>query len=248
VLVWNDLDVVRRAVEYWREEVAAVIAEPVMTQNGCVPPEPGYLEALRRICDQHNVLLIFDEVTTGFRLSIGGAQRLYGVTPDLAVFGKALANGFPISALAGKRKYMDLLATGACFHAGTANANTMSVAAALATIERLEQGNGAVYKELFERGKQLMDGLRRAAQAARVPVLVQGPGPMFHMGFTSQLRVRDYRDTLRYDKVKYARFCRAMLDRGIRLAGRGLWYVSAAHTADDVKTTVAAAEESLRSL
>ncbi|MBI5396255.1 MAG: aspartate aminotransferase family protein [Verrucomicrobia bacterium] len=248
VLPWNDLDLARRTVERLQDDIAAVITEPVMGHNGCVMPEQGFLEGLRRTCDTHNVLLIFDECLTGFRLSAGGAQQHFGVTPDLAVFGGAMGNGFPISALAGRRKLMDLVATGACAHAGTANAGCASVTSALATIEKLEADHGAVFKQLADRAKHLMEGLRRAAQAARVPVLLQGPGPMFHLGFTSQLRVRDYRDTTRYDRARYVRFCRAMLDHGVRLLPRGVWFVSAAHTEEDIQKTVAAAEVSLKTL
>jgi glutamate-1-semialdehyde 2,1-aminomutase len=248
VLPWNDLDLARRTVERLRDDLAAVITEPVMGHNGCVMPEHGFLEGLRRICDTHNVLLIFDECLTGFRLSLGGAQKHLGVTPDLAVFGGAMGNGFPIGAVAGRRRLMELLATGACAHGGTANAGCASVAAALATMERLERDHGAVFHQLADRAKHLMDGLRRAAQAARVPVLLQGPGPMFHMGFISQFRVRDYRDVIRYDRARYVRFCRAMLDHGVRLLNRGVWFVSAAHSEQDIEQTVAAAEASLKTL
>jgi glutamate-1-semialdehyde 2,1-aminomutase len=248
VLPWNDLDLVRRTLERRAPDIAAVITEPVMCNHGCVPPEPGFLEGLRKLCDQYGVLLIFDEIITGFRLALGGAQEFYGVTPDLATVGKALANGFPISALAGKRKVMELVARGTVMHGGTGNANIMSVAAALATLEQIENAGGEFYKRLFQRGQQLMDGLRAAAKSAGLSVLVQGPGPMFHMGFMSLRRVVDYRATLRYDRAKYNRFCAAMLDRGVWLIGRGFWYVSAAHTEQDIEQTVRAAAEALRKL
>lgn len=248
VLPWNDLDLARRTLERLRDDIGAVIAEPVMGYNGAVMPEQGFLEGLRRVCDTHNIQLIFDETLTGFRLSIGGAQKHFGVTPDLAVFGGAMAGGFPLSAVVGRRKLMDLVGTGACLQTGTANGGCVPVAAALATIEKLERDHGVAFKQLYERSKQLMDGLRHAAHAARVPVLLQGPGPMFHMGFISQLRVRDYRDTTRYDRARYARFCRAMLDHGVRLLNRGMWFVSTAHTEEDVRVTVAAAESSLKAL
>ena len=248
VLPWNDLDLARRTVERLRDDIGAVITEPVMGYNGAVMPEQGFLEGLRRVCDTHNVLLIFDECLTGFRLSPGGAQKHFGVTPDLAVFGGTMANGFPISAAVGRRKLMELVGTGACVHVGTGAGGCVPVAAALATIEKLEHDHGAAFKQLSDRSKQLMDGLRRAAHAARVPVLLQGPGPMFHMGFTSQLRVRDYRDTTRYDRARYVRFCRAMLDRGVRLLNRGVWFVSTAHTEEDIQLTVAAAESALKAL
>ncbi len=248
VLPWNDLDLARRTLERLRDDIGAVITEPVMGHNGCVMPEQGFLEGLRRACDAHNALLIFDECLTGFRLSLGGAQKLFNVTPDLAILGGTIGSGFPISALAGRRKLMDLVATGACLQTGTGNGGCASVAAALATIEQMERDQGAVFKKLADTARHLMDGLRRAAHAARVPVLLQGPGPMFHMGFFPQFRVRDYRDTTRYDRARYVRFCRAMLDHGVRLTNRGVWFVSAAHTEEDIQKTAAAAEQSLKTL
>jgi glutamate-1-semialdehyde 2,1-aminomutase len=248
VLPWNDLDLVRRTLERRAGDIAAIITEPVMCNRGCVPPQPGFLEGLRKLCDQYGVLLIFDEIITGFRLARGGAQEFYGVTPDLATCGKAMANGFPISALVGRRKPMEMLARGTVMHGGTGNANVMSVAAASATIEQIEKAGGEFYKRLFERGRQLMEGLRAAAKAAGLSVLIQGPGPMFHMGFTPLRRVVDYRGTLRYDQAKYNRFCAAMLDRGVWLIGRGFWYVSAAHTEEDIEKTLGAAKETMKVL
>src|ERR1051325_1474130 len=137
VLQWNDLDAVKRALESRPNEVAAIITEPIMCNNGCILPKAGYLEGLRALCDQHGVVLIFDEVITGFRVDLGGAQKYFGVTPDLAVFGKAFASGYPISVLAGKSKFMDLIACGKVLHAGTMNSSNPTVAASLATLDQL---------------------------------------------------------------------------------------------------------------
>jgi glutamate-1-semialdehyde 2,1-aminomutase len=243
VLPWNDLAAVERTLEARGEEVAAVITEPVMCNNGCIPPGPGYLEGLRALCDRHGVLLIFDEVITGFRLSLGGAQSFYGVIPDLAVFGKALASGYPISVLAGREGHMRLIAEGKVIHAGTMNAGNPSVAAARATLEVLESDD--VVAKLFSRGCRLANGLRRAAAETGHSVLVQGPGPMFHMGFTSAGAVESLRGMSGYDRPKYAAFVAEMQERGIRLIGRGLWYVSGAHTDEDIDQALAAARETL---
>ncbi len=246
ILPWNDLGRVERTLEAHSEELAAIITEPVMCNSGCIPPEPGFLEGLRALCDQYGLLLIFDEVITGFRIAPGGAQSRFGILPDLAVFGKAMANGYPISALVGQERWMRHIAAGTVIHAGTMNAGNPSVAAALATLGVLERVD--VYPRLFALGQELMAGLRREAAAAGHQLLVQGPGPMFHVGFTRLHTVRDFRDTLRYDKVLYGRFVLAMQERGIRLIGRGLWYVSAVHTPEEIAHCISVAGEVFQDL
>jgi len=188
-----------------------------MCNSGCIPPAPGFLEGLRALCDRYGALLIFDEVITGFRLALGGAQDYFGVVPDLAVFGKALASGYPISVLAGRERWMRRIADGGVIHAGTMNAGNPCVAAALATLDVLEREN--VPAGLGARGRRLMEGLRAAAEGTGRPLLVQGPGPMFHAGFTDRTEVNDYRDTLAYDKSLYAHFVARMQERGVRLIG-----------------------------
>jgi glutamate-1-semialdehyde 2,1-aminomutase len=239
LLPWNDLDLVERTLAEQGEEIAAVITEPVMGNAGCIEPAPGFLAGLRALCDRYGALLIFDEVITGFRLAMGGAQERYGVTPDLAVFGKALANGYPISVLAGREHCMRAIAESRVIHAGTMNSGNPSVAAAQATLEILARER--VHERLESLGARLLAGLRRAAAATRQPLHVQGPGPMLHAGFTAAGSVRDYRDTLAYDRPRYAEFVGRMQDRGVRLIGRGTWYLSAAHTAEEIDQAVAAA-------
>ena len=243
VLPWNDLDLVDRAVREHAGELAAIITEPVMCNSGCMPPEEDFLEGLRRLTEEHGIALIFDEVITGFRLSMGGAQGHFGITPDLAVFGKAMASGYPISVLAGRERWMRPVAEGKAIHAGTMNSGNPSIAAALATLEVLETDN--VHERLFALGKRLMEGLRAAARDAGCSILIQGPGPMFHVGFTTRDRVTELRHTFDYDKAEYARFAAGMQEHGVRLIGRGLWYVSAAHTSEDIDLAAAAALEVL---
>ena len=219
VLPWNDLAMVERVFARHAGELAAVITEPVMCNNGCVPPQPGFLHGLRELCDRHGTLLIFDEVITGFRTALGGAQQHFAITPDLAVFGKAMASGYPISVLAGQERYMRLIAEGKVIHAGTMNSGNPSVAAALKTLQILERD--------------------------RIPEELR---PMFHAGFSPLAAVRDYRETLTYDKGAYARFVAGMHARGIRLIGRGLWYVSAAHSQSDLERAISTAHEVLRGM
>ncbi len=236
ILPWNDIELVRQTLAAHHGEIAAIITEPVMCNNGCILPEEGYLAGLRGLCDQYRIALIFDEVITGFRLSLGGAQQYFGVTPDMSIFAKAIASGYPISAIVGRREWMELIAESRVIHAGTMNAGNPTVAAALATIEVLERENP--YERMFRLGRRLMDGLREAARGHHPDLLIQGPGPMFNLGFTDLARVKDYRDTLRYDKPKLGRFIAALHDEGIRVIGRGLWYISAAHTEADIDRAI----------
>jgi glutamate-1-semialdehyde 2,1-aminomutase len=245
ILPWNDLELVSRTVAERHEEIAAIITEPIMCNNGCVMPAPDYLAGLRSLCDRYGIALIFDEVITGFRVGLGGAQQYFGVTPDLSVFAKAIASGYPLSAIAGKREWMGLIEEAKVIHAGTMNSSNATVAAALATIEVLERENP--YERMFRLGKRLMEGLRDAG-AGHEDLLLQGPGPMFHLGFTGLKKVVDYRDTLSYDKAKLGRFVAALHDEGIRIIGRGLWYISAAHTEAEIDQTIEVSRRVLRGL
>ena len=241
---WNDLELVKKALEKHHAEIAAIVTEPVMCNSGCIPPKPGFLQGLRDLCDQYNIVLIFDEVITGFRLSTGGAQRHFEVTPDLAIFGKAMASGYPISVLVGKAHIMKHISEGRVIHAGTMNSNNPCIAAAMATIEVLEAEN--THDKLFALGKRLMDGIREAARASGQNLRVQGMGPMFHTGFSDLECASDYRDTLAFDKAKGGKFVAGLQERGIRIIGRGLWYLSNAHTAADIDQALAAVNAVLR--
>ena len=247
ILPWNDLALVEKVVAARYDELAAIITEPVMCNNGCIVPEQGFLQGLRAICDRYGIALIFDEVITGFRLGLGGAQQHYQVTPDLAVFAKAIASGYPISAIVGKREWMDEIASARVIHAGTMNTSNATVAAALATIAVLEN-DPDTYSRMFRLGHRLMEGLRRAARDAGQNMLVQGPGPMFNTSFTTLPAVRNYRDTLQTDKEKLKKFIAGMHDNGVRIIGRGLWYISAVHTESEVDQAVAVSAEVLQSI
>jgi glutamate-1-semialdehyde 2,1-aminomutase len=232
ILPWNDLDLVKKTLTDHHHEIAAIITEPIMCNNGCIVPREGFLQGLRELCDQYSIALIFDEVITGFRMSIGGSQRYFGITPDMSIFAKAMGSGYPISAIVGKREWMSLIEEAKVIHAGTMNSSNATIAAALATIEVLEKENP--YERMFRLGNKLMDGLRKAAVDNNHNLLVQGPGPMFNIGFTDLKSVNDYRDTLSYDRAKLGKFISAMHDERIRIIGRGLWYISAAHTEADI--------------
>ncbi len=235
-LPWNDLELVRKTVAEHYQDIAAIITEPVMCNSGCILPAPGFLEGLREVCTTYGIALIFDEVITGFRLSMGGAQRYFEITPDLSIFAKAIASGYPISAIVGKREWMHLIEEGKVIHAGTMNTGNGSVAAAVATIEVLEQEQP--HSRMAALGNRLMEGLRQAATAHGFPLLVEGPGPMFATSFTPVTQTNDYRDTLHADKALLGRFIAGMHEAGIRIIGRGLWYISAVHTAAEIEHTI----------
>jgi glutamate-1-semialdehyde 2,1-aminomutase len=232
ILPWNDLPLLEKTIKEKHHEIAAIITEPIMCNYGCIEPKKGYLQGMRDLCNQYNITLIFDEVITGFRISLGGCQSYYNVIPDLSIFAKAIASGYPISAIVGKREWMNLVADGTVIHAGTMNSSNATVAAAIGTIEVLESAN--IIERIFQLGKQLMEGLVEINKRYNSNLLVQGLGPMFHTGFTHLPSVNDYRDVLTYDKSKLSKFIAGMHDNGVRIIGRGLWYISAAHTEVDI--------------
>lgn len=245
VLPWNDLDAVRAAAARCRGQAAAVILEPILCNTGVIPPAPGLLETLREWCDRDGTVLIFDEVITGFRVAFGGAQSLLGVTPDLTVFGKAMANGFPVSAVGGRRDLMDVLTSRGVLHGGTYNGNPPAMAAARATLDALAADGGAAYARLTATGRALMNGLAQAGVERGVPVLTQGPGPVFQMWLTDGRSVDDPRTARTEGAAAYALFAEGMRRRGVRVLSGGRWLISAAHTPDHVARTLAAAREAL---
>jgi glutamate-1-semialdehyde 2,1-aminomutase len=245
VLPWNDAAVLRATLERRAREIAGVIMEPILCNTCVITPRPGYLETARDLCSRLGIVLIFDEVITGFRVALGGAQARLSVTPDLATFAKAIANGFPLAAVAGKREIMALLTDGVV-HGGTYNAAPSTAAAAAATLDELARDEGAAYRRMEETGEALMEGLRQVAHRAGQPLLVQGVGQVFNTCFTDAPAIYDYREyTLRTDAARQLRFVHALADEGVRLTSRGTWFLSIAHTPDDVAVTIRAAERAL---
>jgi len=239
VLPWNDIEVVERVLQAQGQDVAAVITEPILCNTQCLMPEPGYLKGLRRLTEQYGVVLIFDEVITGFRVALGGAQALFGVTPDLTTMGKAVAGGLVLSAVGGRREIMELVAEQKVPHAGTFNGNPLSLAAAKATLETLAANQGAALEQVRKSGERLMQGIADSAQAADIPVLVNGIGSCFHVAFTTRNQMQNYRDTLDSDVEARDEFLLALLAAGIYLMPDGRWYVSAVHTEQDITQTLA---------
>jgi glutamate-1-semialdehyde 2,1-aminomutase len=236
-LPFNDAGVVEEAFRAHGDRIAAVIVEPVAGNMGCVPPAPGYLQALRDITARHGALLIFDEVMTGFRVAFGGAQQRYGVRPDLTTLGKVIGGGLPVGAYGGRRDIMDRVApSGPVYQAGTLSGNPLAVAAGLATLRHLK-AHPEIYASLEARAATL-------CAAAPAGITVNRVGSMFTFFFTDR-PVTGYESARRSDANRFGRFFRAMLDRGIYLAPSQFEaaFLSAAHTDEDIRTTVEAARE-----
>ena len=246
---WNLPEILQKILDRHENQIAAVIAEPIVANNACLMPAPGYLEFLRRQCTKHNIVLIFDETVTGFRVAPGGAQELFGVDCDIVVLGKALGGAMPISAFAGKKHVMDVVAANRAKHGGTYNGNCICAKSALYTLRMLAKPS--VQKQIRERGEAVMEAIKRSAKDYNVPCIVQGAGSMFQVIFTNDGRVPlHYRDLLNTDQKRFAAFSSSLLEQGININYSGLacWFVSAAHTAQDVKLTTAAIDKAMKTV
>ncbi len=225
-LPWNDADALAEVLSTRGDEIAAVIMEPYMCNNGAVAPRPGYLERVRELCDDHGVVLVFDEVITGFRLAPGGGAERFGVTPDLATYGKAMAGGWPVAALAGRGELMERFADGVA-HAGTFNASVMACAAVVASLDLLR--DDPPHGRVESHGEAVMRGIRDLAKVHDVPLRAQGLGMAFHVSFGDDDTVHDLRGVRALDLARYRAFADRLVDHGVWVAGRGIWYVSTAH-------------------
>jgi glutamate-1-semialdehyde 2,1-aminomutase len=236
---------VRRIFAAHPGEISAVICEPMLANNGCVEPAPGFLQFLREITRAEGAVLIFDEVITGFRVALAGAQGLYGVTPDLATYAKAIGAGTALSALCGRRDLMDHIADGRVVHAGSLNGNPISLSAAKAALGYLADPANDVYPRLARLGARLREGLTAILRAAGHEVITQGEAAVFQLAFRSAPAL-NYRDTLATDAPRYSEFALALLDEGVLVLPDGRWYISAALTNEDIDQTLAAAERAAR--
>jgi glutamate-1-semialdehyde 2,1-aminomutase len=246
LLEWNDAAGLQRAFAELGPSIAAVIMEPLPCNGGVIPPRPGFLELARDLTRNSGAVLIFDEVITGFRVGVGGAQEMLGVVPDLAVVAKAMANGFPISAFGGRADLMEFIADKRVLHAGTYNGGGVSVAAALATIRTLE--SEPIHKHLTRLGTRLRDGLVEVAARHSRRLVAQGPGPVFFTWFLDDGEVTSYSEHLGADHETYGAFAELLLEHGVRVIPAGRWYLNAAHTDADIDRTLEAAEASLAQL
>ena len=235
VIGWNNLE--RLEARLAKGDVAGVIMEPAMCNQGAIEATAGYLQGALAACRKHGTLLIFDEVITGFRLGRSGAQARFGVTPDLSIFAKAMANGFPVAAIVGRADLLDMFVKGGVLHGGTFNAQPVTMAAMVAVQKALTlQG----YEAASRCGVRLREGIRGILEDAGIRAQVTGFELMFHVGFGLEAPARNYRDLLKSDKALYVKFCHALLKRGVRALERGAWFVSFEHKDEVIDATLEA--------
>ena len=248
VLPFNDRDAVEQAFAANKGQVAGIILEPVAGNAGVYLPREGYLEFLREITAEHGSLLIFDEVMTGFRVSLGGAQERFGIKPDLSCFGKIIGGGLPVGAFGGRAEVMDVLAPdGPVYQAGTLSGNPLAMAAGLATLEELK--TGSVHEQLETIGARLESGLNAAAERAGIPVIAQRVGSMSCLFFAEQ-PVHNLAEAMKADRERFKKYFHGMLAEGVYLAPSAFEaaFLSAAHTEADIDSTIAAAEKVMATL
>jgi glutamate-1-semialdehyde 2,1-aminomutase len=244
---WNDTAVLERIMQKHGHELAAVITEPIMANMGCILPREGYLQRLRELTRDYGVLLILDEVVTGFRYAPGGCQEYYGIQPDISTFGKALGGGFPVGAVAGARSILDRMGWSdhMVLHYGTFNGHRLTMKVIAANLDLLSRND--TYRNLHAVGDQAIHGLREVFRHRKVKAIVQGFGPMFQIYFTERDAIHDYRDYCAYaDTTRYSRFVHLLLERGIYMTpSNGLhWIISTVHTEADVAALIEAADHS----
>ena len=245
---WNDVEALENILKDNHKEISSIITEPILWNTNVILPEDGYLKKLRLLCDKYNILLIFDEVGTGFRVALGGAQEIYGIEPDLSTYAKSMAAGFPIAMLAGKPEIMDFLSNGKVVHGGSFNTNVMSVSASHATLNYL-LNNKDFYKNLNRNGEALIKGLKEVASKNGIDILIQGLGSVFYLSFTSVKSIKNYREhALNIDFNKYKEFAKLMLINGVRLSQNGRWHMSSSHSEEDIEKTIYAANLSFAEL
>ena len=248
-LSYNDPAGVEQAFADAGQDIACVIVEPVAGNMNCIPPQPGFLEALRAACDQHGSVLIFDEVMTGFRFGLAGAQGFYGVQPDLTTLGKVIGGGMPVGAFGGRREIMEQIAPlGPVYQAGTLSGNPVAMAAGLATLDIVAEPG--FYEPLFTYTAELCDGMEAAAREAGVPFTTNHAGTMFGGFFTERETVTSYHDVMACDTERFSRFFHAMLDNGVYLAPASYeaGFVSSAHGNTELDATLEAARKAFATL
>ncbi len=243
---FNSLESVQKLIDEHPNQIAALIVEPVVGNMGCVPPEKGFLQGLRNLCSKHFIVFIVDEVMTGFRVSIGGAQQLYGIKPDLTTLGKIIGGGLPVGAYGGKREIMALVAPeGPMYQAGTLSGNPLAMAAGIETLTIL-QNDPSLYQQLENRSATLEKELQTIINKLSLPLTQNRVGSMFTLFFTRE-KVADYATALKSDTKKFAAYFKEMLDRGIYFAPSQFEsaFLSAAHTDEDIERTAKAVQPSL---
>ena len=244
---WNDIAQLERVMGQHGSELAAVITEPIMANMGCIPPRDGYLQRLRELTQKFDVVLILDEVVTGFRYAPGGCQELFGIRPDLSTFGKALGAGFPVGVVTGARSILDQMrwADDLVLHYGTFNGHRLTMKVIATSLDLLSANHNNAFRKLRSLGDAAIAGLRDIFKRRQIKAIVQGFGPMFQIYFTERNSIDDYRDYCAYvDKARYSRFIHLLLERGIYMTpSNGLhWIISTAHSQHDIEVLLQAAD------
>lgn len=248
-LPYNDLAAVEQTLAEVGQEIACIIVEPVAGNMNCVPPVPGFLEGLRRLCDQHGVVLIFDEVMTGFRVALGGAQAYYGITPDLSTFGKIVGGGMPVGCFGGKRAIMEHIAPlGPVYQAGTLSGNPLAMAAGLTTLKLISQPG--FHDALTDYTRCMLQGLTERAQAAGIPFVTTQVGAMFGLYFSTASTITSFAEVMASDAERFKHFFHLMLDGGVYLAPSAFeaGFTSIAHGQAELDITFKAAEKAFAQL
>lgn len=240
---WNDLESVERHFAENKDEIAAIICEPLMCNSGCIQPDPEFLSGLREICDRHKSLLVFDETITGFRFGMSGAEGWSGVQPDIMIMGKAIGGGVPFAALGARKPLMEMIEQGKVIHAGTLNGNPICLAAANACLKILENDTGYPDR-LRSLGRKLMQGLDDLGSKYGIPLKTSGPGAAFQVVITEGPLPKNHREYVRsHDKPRWNKLRELLLLQGVRTTCRGLCFVSCAHTEADIDETLALADK-----
>lgn len=248
-VAFNDIEQVKAIFNEYKDEIACIIVEPVAGNMNCIPPVEGFLEGLRSVCDEHKSVLIFDEVMTGFRVALGGAQAYYNIQPDLTCLGKVIGGGMPVGAFGGKKEIMDFIApVGPVYQAGTLSGNPIAMAAGLKALELLSQGN--LHQELEAKSKALCEGFQQAADEAGIPLTTNYVGGMFGFFFTTAESVNSYQQATECDLERFKQFFHLMLEEGVYLAPSAFeaGFVSSMHTDADIEDTIAAAAKVFKKL
>jgi len=240
MLPFNNIEVLEETLRQYGDEVALIHFEPIMTNSCCMEADTEFLKRVRELCDQYGILMCFDEVISGFRLALGGAQEYLGVVPDLATYGKALGNGIPISAIAGKQHIMEKFTDGTVLSPGTHMGYPLGIHAALTTVKILERDNGAIYQQIGRSTDMMMNGLKEIIKRRDLKVRVQGNRGVFYtvFGIDPETKIRKYEDLYEWDLMQANAFYKAMMQAGVVMLIEGRWFVSAAITDADISKTL----------
>ena len=247
-IAWNDIDLFKKTIEKYKKNLAAVIMEPIMCNTCVILPKKNYLREVRKICTKYKIILIFDEVITGFRIKLGGAQDHLNIIPDLSIFAKGIASGFSLSCLVGRKKIMDYLNVNKVIHGGTYNSSVINTVAALKTIEIIAKQKNSFYKKLDITRKKLTNAFYKIAKTKKININIQGIGSIFHISFTKEKILNNHKEYLQTDLKISQKFIKKMQDNKIRITARGTWFISHAHTQTDINKTISSFNKSLNEL